>query len=285
MKVLIAGAGYVGMRLARRLLEQGHESVLCRRHPVRSEKFWNWLSMDLCAPATWPRLPDDVEAVCFSAAANRGDPQRYQQLFVQAQEALLEKLSRSGTLRRYLMISTTGIYGDRNGGWVDEETPANPATASLQAYHKGEKMILDQAPRGTVIRCSGIYGPGRNRLIRAVREGQTAVDRQRPQILNQIHVEDVAGVLAHCLSHPMGHGLILATDQRPASREEVLAWIAKRLNLPGPFHDPVHAPLPRHGCKRCRSLRLPQLDYGFEYPGYPEGYGALLDAETSCEKG
>ncbi len=141
----------------------------------------------------------------------------------------------------------------------------------------GEQRLDAADVPGTSVRFAGIYGPGRERLIRQVQEGRQA-QPQPVQYSNRIHRDDCAGVLAHLIARDLAgeplEPLYLASDSDPAPLHEVMAWLAKELGVTPT--EGTDLPLRRRASKRCRNQRLLDSGYRFIYPGYREGYKALL---------
>jgi nucleoside-diphosphate-sugar epimerase len=277
-RILIAGAGYAGTRLALQLhVHRQAEVFLLRRSPPESVPGITFLQADLTRPETLHVIPPGIDGIAFCAAARRDHPSSYADLFIRGQQHLLDFFqTRGDPVTRYVMMSTTGVYGDTQGEWVDEDTPPVPTHPGPADILRGEQLIQSGPFPGTAVRFSGIYGPGRNRLLRAVRNREAYVLPGDPIFLNQIHVSDVSGVIDHLLFFPDAAPLYLASDTEPATRGEVLTWIADQLNAPPPREDAERAPQPRHGNKRCRNQRLLNSGYEFLYPTFREGYGELL---------
>ena len=271
--VLIAGAGYIGLRLAELLTDTGHRVTGLRRSPPATRGGPTWLTADVLRPETLSDLPDHLGAVVSTLAPAGRDEQSYHDIFIKGTGHLLDALV--GRDLPFLFVSSTGVYGQDQGAWVDENTPPAPATATGSVLLAAEEQVLARRPDATVVRCSGIYGPGRNWLVDRVRAGQP-VQADPPTWTNRIHRDDGAAVLAHLLDRALaGHGLpthLLATDDVPAPLHEVAAWLAQRLGVPAP---PVTAGKSRN--KRCRNTRLKKLGYTFRYPGYRDGYGTMLE--------
>ncbi|HEX2878010.1 MAG TPA: hypothetical protein VHO25_00600 [Polyangiaceae bacterium] len=114
----------------------------------------------------------------------------------------------------------------------------------------------------------GIYGPGRRRLIDSVLSGSASYDPNRLSFTNRIHRDDVAGALAHLIDLPKPDAIYLGVDNLPASREEVLTWLAARLGAPEPKKQPANEPDNEAGSKRCSNARLLASGYRFSYPTF-----------------
>lgn len=276
MKVLVAGAGYVGGELARALAAEGHEVWVGRRRaapPPPGARPWTF---DLGDPDL--RVPEGITHLAFTAAPDQGDPASYERTYVDGLRNVLAACDRQGiSLARAVFTSSTAVYAVEDGV-VDEATPTT-ATGSAAHLLAAEALVRGR-PGGVALRLAGIYGPGRNRLVRMVREGSARCSASRP-IGNRIHRDDCAGALAHLLALDAPADVYVGVDHAPVELCEVYRWIAARLDLPAPPEsdelDPRARESERRGArKRCSNARLLASGYSFRYPTYREGYAELL---------
>jgi nucleoside-diphosphate-sugar epimerase len=186
-------------------------------------------------------------------------------------------------------LSTTGVYGDRGGGWVDEATPLAPSGERNRRRAAAEAGWLAlQARRGVpvhVFRLAGIYGPGRNPLL-ALREGRARRIVKPGQVFGRIHVEDVAQVLLASMARPNPGAIYNVTDDESADPAVVIEHAAALLGVspppPEPFESAALTPMARsfyEDCKRVRNDRIKrELGIALRYPTYREGLAALRAA-------
>jgi uncharacterized iron-regulated protein/nucleoside-diphosphate-sugar epimerase len=283
--VLIAGCGYVGTALGEQLARHGHEVFGLRRRPDGLPDAIRPLAADLSRPETLRALPPRIDLVFYTAAASAGDDDAYRAAYVDGVRHLLEALS-ARPPRRVLFTSSTGVYAQQDGEWVDEDSPTEPDGFSGKRLLEGEALLAGSDIESVVLRLGGIYGPGRTRLIESVRSGRATVRRAPPVFTNRIHRDDCAGALAHLAFLPAPAACYLGVDSEPAEQAEMLAWMAQRLGVAPPREvgpDEAAAPtLPGAGTrrggsnKRCRNDRLLASGYRFRFPSYREGYDAVL---------
>ncbi|HPF69457.1 MAG TPA: SDR family oxidoreductase [Candidatus Krumholzibacteria bacterium] len=274
--VLIAGAGYVGIELAGILRAAGHRVTGLRRTPPVADHGIAWIAADVAQPDTLAALPHDIDAVvCAMAPAGHREAD-YRAVYVDGPANLLAALGPRRD-RGVLLTSSTGVYGCDNGDWVDEDTPPQPTTATGRVLLEGEWNLLKLCPGATVVRFSGIYGPGRTLLVDRVL-ARRPVQKEPPAYTNRIHRDDAARVLAWLVSQQLAGArlpeCLVASDDDPAPMAEVLAYIAELLDVPPPPAAPAEAGASRN--KRCRNDRLRELGYTFLYPSYREGYEDLV---------
>lgn len=279
-RVLIAGCGYVGTALARRLLAAGWEVHGLRRDPRGLPEGVAPVAADLTDPRTLTGLPTDLDAVVYTASPDERTPRAYRDAYVTGLSHLLAAVTAGARMPGRLVLTTsTAVFGEAGGGWVGETTPPQPTSFSGHALLEAECVALAGPVPASVVRLGGIYGPGRSRLVERVRQGSARCVPERPRYTNRIHREDCAGVLHHLLGLPAPDPVYVAVDDAPAERCEVVRFIADRLGVsPPPEVAPGEAASRRGGGKRCRNDRLKASGYRLRYPTYRDGYEALLAA-------
>jgi nucleoside-diphosphate-sugar epimerase len=281
VRVLIAGCGYLGCALARRLNDAGCEVFGLRRTPHGFPDGVQPIVADLSQRGTLRAVPPDLDAVVYTAAAGAYHETAYEAAYVEGLRNLLLALEEQDqSPRRILFTSSTAVYGQRDGEWVDETSPTIPRDFSGRCLLEGETLLLSSRYPGLVVRLGGIYGPGRTRLIERVRSGEARLRRTTPHYTNRIHLEDCAGMLLHLLGLEAPQRLYLGVDCEPADESLVLHWLAERLGVSPPsLGDGQNAGRRRSpGSKRAANDRILASGYRFLYPTFREGYGALLSA-------
>jgi nucleoside-diphosphate-sugar epimerase len=265
-RLLIAGCGDLGMRLATRLPAGIWQVTGLRRNPQSLPADITPVAADLLDPASLGEVVGAWDAVVYQATPGQRSPLGYRQAYVEGLANLLQRISAD----RLLFVSSTAVYGQDDGGWVDEESSTEPTAFNGQILLEAEAAA--RAAGGTVVRFSGIYGPGRDYLLRQLRSGQASCREAPPQWTNRIHADDCAGVLAHLLELADPAPIYCASDCCPTRRCELLDWLADRLGQPRPARtDPSEG----QG-KRVSNRRLLASGYDFRYPDFKCGYGALL---------
>lgn len=278
-KVLIAGCGYVGRALGRQLAAEGTETWGLRRSLAGLDPEIQPIAADLTDRTTLRDLPPDLDGVVYAASAGGSTPESYEAAYLRGLENLLAVV----TPRRLIFVSSTAVYGDRQGAWTDEETQPKPDHFSGRILLEAEKIALGSPVPAVVLRLGGIYGPGRERLIREVAEGRASRPVE-PLFTNRIHRDDAAGAIGHLLALERPETVYLGVDSEPSDLGAIYAWIAARLDLPEPeiASAPGEGRLAR-GSKRCSNARLVASGYRFRFPTFREGYGELLDRGAGRE--
>ncbi|WP_048305474.1 NAD(P)H-binding protein [Halomonas sp. PR-M31] len=277
---LILGCGDIGKTLGTQLIEAGHRVIGARRNPEQlALSGIEPLTIDLNDPDALKTLPE-ADIVVYVVSADRFDEQAYQAAYRDGLKAVLAEFDeRSHKPKRVFFVSSTSVYAQQDGETVDESAQTQPTGFAGQLMREAEQTLTDHSLPGTVVRFSGIYGPGRDRLIQQVREGRIAAATP-PMYSNRIHRDDCAGVLSHLIAKTLNdeplEDLYLASDCEPVPLHEVMAWLAKRLKVE--THEVIQSPLRRRSSKCCDNSRLLETGYEFRYPSFREGYAQVLES-------
>jgi nucleoside-diphosphate-sugar epimerase len=284
--LLSLGHGYTARAFGRRLIARGWRVI----GTTRSEDTAAAIRAEGAEAVIWP--PEDPAAlasvathVLASAAPGRDgiDP---------ALAVMGEALAARGTDIAWAgYLSTTAVYGDRGGAWVDENAVLTPSTARGHARVAAETAWRDLMAVGGlpvhIFRLAGIYGPGRG-PFQKVRTGKARRIIKPGQVFGRIHVEDIATVLAASIAHPRPGAAYNVCDDLPAPPQDVIAEAAHLLGLPTPpamaFEDADLTPMARSfyaECKRTSNRLLhDELGVTLAYPTYREGLKALLTTDA-----
>ena len=284
---MIAGCGYVGTELAVRLVEEGHEVFALRRSEAAPVAGVTWLRIDLTDIDALRGLPPGIDLVCYSASAGGSDDRAYRSAYVDGLRYLLAALD-GHPVRRIVFTSSTGVYAQSAGEWVDEQSAAEPTHFSGKRLLEGEHLALHSRFEATVVRFAGIYGPGRTRLVDSVRRGDAVIPSGTPVYSNRIHRDDCAGVIRHLLFLDRVEDLYLGCDDEPTETGAMLGWLAGELGVPPPRVEAVADAGHRYGRsanKRVRNARLLASGYRFRYPTFREGYRSVIAASASRLEG
>ncbi|ONG41235.1 hypothetical protein BKE30_05495 [Alkanindiges hydrocarboniclasticus] len=265
MHVLIVGLGSIGSLLATNLVAMGHQVTgLSRRSRsiagvTSITQTVHQASLDQLSPVDWVYVvltPDERTA------------DSYRHIFIDSIAPLHQAL-RQHPVQRVVFISSSSVYGSGQGEWMDESTPAQPDTPTAQVLWQAEQHWFNTwGSTLSIVRPSGIYGPGRLRLIDWVKQGKPV---KHNQWTNRIHSDDLAGFLAHLTTCAVPEPLYLATDMQPSLQHEVLAYLAQQQGL-----EHVRATEAPVTGKRLHCHGLTQSGYRLKYPGYQDGYSMIL---------
>lgn len=183
-------------------------------------------------------------------------------------------------------LGTTGVYGDRGGAWVDEDTAIDPTLARADRRARAEAAWLASGLPAHVFRLAGIYGPGRNAFVN-LRQGSARRIVKPGQVFSRIHVEDIATVLEASIARPRPGAIYNVCDDEPAPPQDVVTHAAALMGAPPPPEQPyATAELPAmartfyRDNRRVRNDRIKrELGVRLAYPTYREGLAALLPVD------
>ena len=281
--LLSLGHGYSARALAARLLPEGWAVLGTTRSPDKAEK----LAKTGVTPVLWEKsalvdaLGRATHLLVSAGPDDDGDPTL--RLIGDEIAARARDIYWAGYL------STTGVYGDHHGDWVDESTPLHPTT------DRGIARVEAEAAWGAIpglpvhfFRLAGIYGPGRGPFEK-VRQGKAQRIVKPGQVFSRIHVEDIAQVLHASIRQPNPGAVYNVCDNDPAPPQDVIAHAADLLGLPRPPEVPFDqadlSPMARSfyaESKRVANDRIKhELGVDLRYPDYRAGLAALLAAETA----
>lgn len=183
--------------------------------------------------------------------------------------------------QRVFWVSSTRVYGESAGEWVDETTQPRPQGFAGRRLLEAEQILQAGVVPVTAVRFSGIYGPGRDRLLHKVRSGRIAPATPL-HWTNRIHSDDCAGVLVHLIERQArGEALAdvyIGTDSEPVAAHEVQRWLAERLSI-SPSEESASTAV--ESGRRCSNRRLLETGYHFLYPSWREGYGPACGVEVA----
>lgn len=277
-KILIVGCGEIGTDLAYRLTNQGHSVIgLKRTPPLAGDQRIQYYTADIGMVETLDNLDTDFEHIFLILSADERTEASYRKVYALGIGNLIAKFSQAASNPCWWMVSSSSVYGQTGGEWVDEQSEANPQTKTGQLIRAAEQTLVNRDKRNVVVRFSGIYGPGRDYLLRMAQQ-QPAIQKTPAYFTNRIHVQDCVAVLEFLFNRRLAQiplaQYYLASDDDPAPQWEVMSWLAAQMHIAEPA---VKVPGKLIDCnKRCSNHRLKMLGYQFIYPGYKEGYSELL---------
>jgi nucleoside-diphosphate-sugar epimerase len=250
------------------------------------------IEAELDSEAWHAEIRGRYEAVVNCVSSAGGGLEGYRKSYVNGQRSILS-WAQSQAIRTYIYTSSSSVYPQDGGVTVDEsaDTTAAPSTGQLILESEAHlAAAADWLKHWFVLRLTGIYGPGRHYLLDQLREGAGEIPGSGDYALNMIHRDDIVAAIATALGagSAVESGIYNITDNSPATKAEVLAWLAERLGRPAPVFQPeqVSERLKRRGGRMPHRLvsnakARAQLAWQPRYPSYREGYAALLDDDCT----
>jgi len=291
-RVVVLGCGYIGIELGRQLRAAGHDVVGVRRSKegaaaIEAAGFAAHRA-DLTDPEDIAGLPE-ADWLVFAASSGGRNAEAAREIYVEAlADAVDEYGGRESPPDRLVYTSSTGVYGDHDGEWVDESTPLDPTTDKTRVLAEAERVARERSAEygidDTVARFSGLYGPDRYRLERYI-EGPVTEG-----YLNMVHRADAAGAVAHLLTTDRARDeAVLVTDDEPVDKWAFADWLADECGVDSPPKRTKQQRLTDEGLseaarrrittsKRCSNEKLRALGYSLQYPTFRDGYRGVVDA-------
>jgi len=278
-RFLIVGSGDIGGGLGQQLVNEGHEVWGVRRSDKPLGHGIKTISADVADMETLIGVfPDKIDYVVYCVASPEFSEEGYSKYYVKGLKHILALLTQAHEApKRIFFVSSTSVYPHHDGAWVNEDTELEPTAFAGRKMLEAEHQVLSADFPATVVRFSGIYGPGRTRLINQAKKGAHC-DPEPDVWTNRIHRDDCVGVLRFLIEEdskgtPLSP-IYLASDPQPSPLYEVLEWLKDRIGDVEPDHDVPE--VTRRGSKRCDSSRLQSLGYNFKYTDYQQGYDEIL---------
>jgi nucleoside-diphosphate-sugar epimerase len=255
---VVIGAGDLGQRLAAVRVAAGDSVSALRRRQLPMPDGVHAVHGDIFDSGGLARLPVRPDWLVFCATPDARTEACYRRLYVEGLRICLDVIQP----RSCLFVSSTAVYGQNAGEWVDEDSPADAGTFNGRVLREAEALCL-QRPENRVLRLSGITGPGRHMLVNRALLGEGIANAWS----NRIHIDDAAAALSHLIERPGTDAVLNASDDRPCLQLEVANWIRAGHRL-APLPAFAEAPSGR----RIRNGRLRAGGWMPRYPSYRESY-------------
>lgn len=278
MSKLIVGCGYLGRRVGEIWLEQSGPVHAVTRKQVRAgglaEEGFQPIVADITKPETLVGLPQ-VDTLLVAVGMDRSVYSDIEMVYVDGLKNLLDSLSFAP--RHLIYVSSTGVYGDFGGAWVDEGSPTQPLRPGGKACLKAERLLLESqfADRVTILRFAGIYGSGRVPTKQTIESGKWN-RLTTAGYLNLIHAQDGAAIIDRVAAKTPGGETFLVSDGSPVLRRDYYQFMAELLNVGKiKWDETIADPNSTRGgsSKRVANKKLIEWlgDFEFQYPDYRSG--------------
>lgn len=300
MRVLIIGAGYIGLPLGAELARRGHDVLALRRSRPAAGEFESagikGLFADITKPEELMKLPDKFDWVVNCVATSGGDAEEYRRVYLEGMQNVIDWLApaveacqRDPTVPRILYTSSTSVYGQDDGSLVDEQSPTEPAIETARVLLETERLLLSASKErnfpAMILRVAGIYGPQRGHWFKQFLKGEARMDGKGERVLNMIQRDDVSGCVIAALERGEAGNIYNAVDDEPVSQSDFFSWLATTLRKSMPDYVLENAESARkRGVtnKRVSNEKLKtKLAYRFKYPTFREGYMAEIQRLTA----
>lgn len=255
---VVIGAGNLGLRLAALRVSAGDAVSALRRRQLPMPEGVHGIQGDISIRWDLAMLPMRPDWLVFCATPDARTESGYRRLYVDGLRGCLDILKP----RRCLFISSTAVYGQNTGEWVDEHSLAEADSFNGKVLLEAECLCLGRT-ENTVLRLSGITGPGRRMLVNKALLGEGIANAWS----NRIHIDDAADAVSHLIDRPGSGPVWIASDDEPAKQLDVANWIRAKHGLPA-LPTPAEAPSGR----RVSNANLRSTGWTPRYPSYRESY-------------
>lgn len=275
--ILLIGLGELGSLIASEAMQQGI-TVNAMRRQANSMAGVHLIQHDATAP--WPALSDRIAGstsltdLVLCVSPDNGSDDAYCRAYLQVAEQALRWLRKQATPPHVWLVSSTSVYGQQQGEWVNEDSPRIPGRSTAKILVAAEDGWLNSGLACTMLRPSGLYGPGREMMLRVARTGQQFIE-PHPVYTNRIEISDCARAIVHLVRRrQQGHSTENAynlTDLAPARYSEVVQFLQHQLQI-----NATSEQLVQRGSKRVSARRLQQTGFCWQYPDFKAGYLSIL---------
>lgn len=275
--VLLIGCGDLATALGQQLLIDGRSVIGVRRQAALLPESFQPLSIDVTDAVACHQLGGRVyNSVVITVTPSSFSDEGYERAYIHSLKNILLVLQQQDSSPHIYFVSSTSVYHQTAGEWVDESSDTQPERFSGQRILQAEQLLKQSGFPHTIIRFAGIYGQGRYRLLERIKESE-GVAVTPVWWTNRIHKDDCVGFLYHLLQRQFAgkslEQVYIGCDDRPAPMSEVRQWLAEKLDV----KLTVEAkPAAKVGSKRCRNTLLKSSGYRLKYTDYKAGYTELL---------
>ena len=290
MRIMIFGCGYLGRRVARAWIDAGHEVLAVTRTQKNAESFRQSgiqpVVADICDPDSLAILPE-VDLIFYAVGFDRNSGRSHKEVTCGGLRNVLSSIN--GRCRRFIYVSSTSVFGQSAGEWVDESSECKPTQPGGQNCIEAERLVWEYFPNSdvtnaNVLRLAGIYGPERLlSRIESIRAGLSVAGRG-DSWLNLIHVDDAASAVLACEKTGAPFETYVVVDDLPVLRSEYYTNLAELVGGPAPVFNPEEASARGSGGlnKRCSNKTLRErLKWTPAYPTIATGLPASINSTTS----
>ena len=284
VRALIIGCGYVGEALGQRLVALGHDVTGIRRSREHNDRLAKLgirpFNLDITGEGALAKLDGRYDWIVITVSSARGGEAAYERAFGTGTRRIAQWL-KTASASSVVFISSTGIYRQTNAEWVFENGATPPENTTSKILWKAEQTISAVGPLVTLLRSSGIYGPGRGHLFQQFMSGNAVIEGDGKRFLNMVHRDDLVGSIVAVLELENGSGLFNITDDEPVTQLDFFKWLSETTGRPiPPFVPELDTSTRKRNITNKRvSNKLFKETFGFKYkhPTFREGLAEELN--------
>ena len=276
-RVLIIGCGNIGGQLASLLKKEGHDVTGIKRTAPNVECDYSVKQLNVSDGEAVAAESFEYDQILYILSPNGGNIEAYHSVFDVGVDNVLKACKQQGSHASITFVSSTRVYAQQQGEWVDEASNTEPEEERGLYLLSAENRFLSFNEKTTIVRFSGIYGRS-NYFANQLKNG-LPVQKEPAYYTNRIHRDDCIGVLHFILNKKIAgdnmSGVFVATDNDPAPKWDVGCYLAELKGLNQPIPLVLDKNVKRN--KRIRNKRIVNAGYLFKYPSYRQGYKVALD--------
>ncbi len=273
-KLLVIGCGKLGQKLGLLAKKTPLDLLGFKRKKITSTNI-RIEQQDIFDKSFFDKVKiHSPDFILYSLSADEQSEKSYRRNYVEGLKQVIKSIKYINNFQHLFFVSSTSVYGDNNDQFIDEFSETSPKNFRGTILLEAENLLNTVKFNSTILRLSGIYGSGRNYMIKLSQDAESwpKVDRWT----NRINEDDAANfiifLLNQCLQGEIPEKLYLLTDKEPVTLFRLLNWIRQNLNLKNKINitsDPILG-------KRLRSSIIPSLKFEYKYPTYKQGYKELI---------
>jgi len=289
-RILIIGCGKIGLRVAN-LLSTVHEvwglsrstlNISAQNPDNDNSPHVQLITADVCKPESLNgQLPEHLDYLIYCVAPTERTETAYRNLYLTGLQNIITALPDQHSLKRLYFVSSTSVYHQDDHSLVDETSPTLPISFSGRVLLDAEAFCNHLPIPSTIIRFSGIYGSERSRLIEQVKMHKAKLSTDS-RLTNRIHEDDCVSFIQHLVHEDIlgkpNKSIYLASDNESIDLNEVIKFLASTLEVELTSKPTDNAEKRRAGNKKCSNKRMLDSGYRLHFPGYREGYLAMIEA-------
>jgi len=273
-KLLVIGCGKLGQKLGLLAKKTPLDLLGFKRKKITSTNI-RIEQQDIFDKSFFDKVKiHSPDFILYSLSADEQSEKSYRRNYIEGLKQVIKSIKYINNFQHLFFVSSTSVYGDNNDQFIDEFSETSPKNFRGTILLEAENLLNTVKFNSTILRLSGIYGSGRNYMIKLSQDAESwpKVDRWT----NRINEDDAANfiifLLNQCLQGEIPEKLYLLTDKEPVTLFRLLNWIRQNLNLKNKINitsDPILG-------KRLRSSIIPSLKFEYKYPTYKQGYKELI---------
>lgn len=273
--ILVIGYGDIGAALAKELMSSGHTVTGLRRTDIAEKSKASFIKADVSDINSLKNHSFNFDQVVYILSPSGGGLAEYEKVFDHGVRNVLELFKEQCPQVAITFVSSTRVYGQDKGEWVNEDSVTDPKDERGRLLLGAEKAFLAFNKKTTVVRFSGIYGRS-NYFLNQIKSG-VGIQKGPPYYTNRIHRDDCVGALIFIVNKKSDDvqmvGVYIASDSDPAAKWDVATYLAGSVNTQQP--EAIVLELNVSQNKRIENRRLIEAGYKFKYPSYKQGYGVV----------